>query len=314
MNWKIFKDSLIPVTLSKGIEIDLFFVLLVVVILALTAILITKARPSNWLRRLTQLLAIIILGVMFYQCLANAKNIAFGFICLWKGCASYFAHNIGESSYYFAFAVKYLWFPSIIVVFVILFGKRLYCYWFCPLGFIQDIAGKIDSYKRKHLSAEALKLVNWIILILLAIVVSLVGWLKWPKELVLAMGAWYGFILIIVLFFILSDIVRESKFRALKYFILVASLIGWVVGYDNIELPMCVIGDGKLGYSHLITFFTLIAVSMIIPRAWCKYACPDGAFFQLLNGKKNIPEADLPAQNGLRQTGPTGAGQMTKII
>jgi len=290
MNWKIFQEPLIPIVIGQGVIIDLALVLLIIGLLTLTAILLTKAKPSIWLRWLTQLIALIIVGLMFSQCLHNEHNITLAIFCIWKGCASYFAHNLGGSSYYFAFAIKYLWFPSIIVLFVILFGRRLYCYWLCPVGFIQDITAKIEAYKRKHLSARASKIVNWLILIVLTVIIGLIGWLKWPSELILAMGAWYGFILIIVMFLMLFRIVKESRLRSLKYFVLGATVISVFIGYDNIEGPWCVVGRATLIYSPLLSFFTVIITSMIIPRAFCKYACPDGAFFQLLNRKKKIPE------------------------
>ena len=99
------------------------------------------------------------------------------------------------------------------ISFVLFAGRRLFCYWACPLGFLQDLTGKANLCQRNR---------KWglVLLVILLIVIGLIAVLTHPTVFIKGAGAWLGLFLIIISIFVLTYLGRESRFRKLKYFIL----------------------------------------------------------------------------------------------
>lgn len=188
-------------------------------------------------------------------------------------------------------AAGYLWFPLVVSFFVFFFGRRLYCHWICPLGFIQDLTGKVDGYRRKKVKGKKLKLIDFSVLTLLGIVMVWIAWTWRPSILIMGAGGWLGLSLIVVLIFVLFYAEKESRFRKLKYVFLVGWL-GLAITGHKVAGPWCVIGKANLAYSAIIPFASVFFGSMVVRRSWCKYVCPDGGLLQLLGrmSKGKTPE------------------------
>ena len=58
--------------------------------------------------------------------------------------------------------------------------------------------------------------------------------------------------------------------------------------------PWCVAGVANFANPILLTFVVLMATSIVMPRAWCKFVCPNRGLFELLCGKKDATNCANP--------------------
>lgn len=258
--WKMFREN-IPTLVSKG-EIGVEFVLIpiFVVLCIATAFLILKGYTKA--RRVIQSLSLLILGFVFIQCLCITKQVVWGIKDLFKG-------NI-------SLALAIAWFPLIIAIFVLFLGRRFYCSWMCPVGFLQDLTAKANIRKRS-------KRLRQVILVVLLIAIGLIMWITRPSPVLMGAGAWLGLLTIIVSILAISYPQKERYFGKLKY----AILVGWAVlgTVMFVPGPWCVPAQAILKYSASISFVCVLLASMVVPRAWCRYICPDGGLLQLVSRK-----------------------------
>jgi hypothetical protein len=97
-----------------------------------------------------------------------------------------------------------------------------------------------------------------------------------------------GFLLAgaMVILAIFSLLYPKQK-RLLGYFRYLA-LIFWI-GINvkhKVSGPWCTIAVANIHYPVIVEFLCVLFTSLVIPRAWCKYTCPDGGFFELISRTK----------------------------
>jgi polyferredoxin len=273
--WKIFSRPLLGVRLSETEGVDLALLGLSLALFMAAAVLYARGRHRPALRRVTQTLSLVLLGLLFPLCLCVTKGVG---VTVQKLTA-------GE----FLVSLSYLWLPLLVIGFVVFLGRGLYCNWICPLGFVQDMVGKIHSFKKARLSDRALRVVD-----LAALIVALLGsaaimWLFRPTPFIVGAGAVLGLVVLTVCLVVFLRPTLKARFARLSYFIM-ATWIAYAFyvffsGMDSASGPWCVIANANLGYAALIPFAGIIVAAAVIPRAWCRYVCPDGALLQLLRGK-----------------------------
>lgn len=158
---------------------------------------------------------------------------------------------IGSIRYNFSFYV--LGFISLIGV---LFG-RLVCGWLCPFGFIQELIHKIPIPKIKvnERVHNVLKYLKYVILLL--------------------------FVLLLPLGEALLNDMGTSDPYFCKYICPAGTLEG---GIPLVLLNKELRGAIGLIYAWKISLLVVIVIlSMMIYRVFCKYLCPLGAFYAMLN-------------------------------
>lgn len=252
--WKVFSEE-IPKMVERG-EIKAPFLLIPTIIILYIASGIFLARGWIRLRRVIQAISFFCLGVIFLQCLCLSKDIVISIKDIARG-------NI-------ALAFAHLWFPLLAVLSALLLGRRLYCYWLCPLGLLQDVAGKANLCARS-------RRISYVALIAMAVIIGLLILLFHPLNFIMGAGAWLGFLLIIVS--ILTFKYPARQFGWVKYIVL-GCWIALAI-FVKVPGPWCVIGKANLAFSAIIPFFSVLLISLVIPRAWCQFICSDGALLQL---------------------------------
>lgn len=276
MDWKIFTKPIVPIVLSKSVSLDLVFILAVLLLCAFTAFLIMHLKTKKTIfRRFTQVSALLIFGLFFSQCMCMAKSLTVATEKITLGLV--------------ALMFFYLWLPLIILGFVIVYSRQFYCYWLCPLGLVQDVSGKVEDVKKRMFKKEILKYMDIGIISISLIIYVILAWIFMPSPLLFGSGAALGLILLLVIPILTFKPDLEKKFRNLKYIILVL----WVVlafYLTSINLkasgPWCVLGVANYTYPAIFPFIAIIIGAMVLPRAWCRFLCPDGALFQLVDKVK----------------------------
>jgi polyferredoxin len=160
------------------------------------------------------------------------------------------------------------------------FLGRALCGWACPFGFTQDLLGYV---KRKH-TLVSLGTHKWMIKVkygVLAIALFVSGTLA--VSLAMGMGTSYREALgdfakapfnalspADTLFAVLPRIVSDSRYAVLTWETYEAAVAG------ILSVPM-------LLWVRLTVMILIIALATYIPRGWCRYLCPQGAFSALIS-------------------------------
>ncbi|MBI4722083.1 MAG: 4Fe-4S binding protein [Candidatus Stahlbacteria bacterium] len=278
--WKVFKEN-IPSLVSKGETGDEFVLIpILLVFFIVTAFLVSMGYTKA--RRIIQSIYLLVLGIIFLQCLCITKQIIWGSKDLFNGSVS--------------LSLAQFWFPIFVIVPVIIWGRQFYCYWICPVGFLQDMTGKANLSKRN-------KRLSLVILIILLIVIGLIMWLACPSPIIMGAGAWLGLLTIIISILAVQYPDKERVFSKFKYL----SLLGWAVlaiTKYKVPGPWCVPGQANLKYSAIISFLCVLLVSVVIPRAWCCYICPDGGLLQLISRRsKKLEMGNNPKDGKMKRIG-----------
>lgn len=149
-------------------------------------------------------------------------------------------------------------FAYYVVGFLILFGAffgRLICGWLCPFGLVQDLLHKIPFVKKlRRLPGER--------------------WLRFIKYFLLV-----GFV--IVLPMVVLDIVGQGQPWFCKYVCPSGTLFAGIpLIASNPPLRAAL---GWLFTWKMFILVTLIVLSIIVYRPFCRYLCPLGAIYGLFN-------------------------------
>ncbi|MBS7623971.1 4Fe-4S binding protein [Candidatus Bathyarchaeota archaeon] len=159
-----------------------------------------------------------------------------------------------------------------IILFSVLTGRAL-CGWVCPMGLIQDILAAGETRKfvispKTHKSLIGLKYFILGLILLISVSLSL-------AQLSVA-GRVYREMLGLFAqapFNVLSP--SDTLFAALPR-LLSAILISISLGFEYLTItPLLII--------RLVILIAILFLAVRIPRAWCRYVCPQGAFSALIS-------------------------------
>ncbi len=286
-NWKVFPHKFQDVVKSfrkhGGDKAELLYYLGMVAVssllFAIITVLVYRGTAGREVRRLFQLLFLVLWVGVFAQCLCSVKDVAVLFAYARAG--------------QWLYGLCTAWLALVTILFTIVLRRRFnsfYCFWACPVGTVQDLVE--TGIHRKMSDRMRIALLVGIGVVLVTAVAC-----KVPRPLNLLGGPVLALLMIV---FAIVAILRPGLDRILRKFVYV-SMAGWfilnlVVMLYDIENktpgPWCVPGVANLINPLVLTFLVLLAVSMIVPRAWCRYVCPNRGLFEVLSGRRDHEEKD----------------------
>lgn len=170
------------------------------------------------------------------------------------------------------FIGRALW--SLILIGATLVAGRFFCAYVCPMGAAIDFLDPLSGRKKDRSGLQ--KDLNWrrvkYFLLILFLSSSLAGltlaYLLDPLPFLTRFYTFFLYPLVITFIDLFLDLLRP-----------LAKALGWMdLSYQHYTQPVY--------YMALLTFMifsSVIALNRIVPRFWCRYLCPLGAFLSLMS-------------------------------
>jgi len=160
-----------------------------------------------------------------------------------------------------------------------LLGRAL-CAWVCPFGFVQDL---LVYVKRKHMQVS-LRTHKWMINIKY-FVLTIVLFISGTIFMSLAMGVGQGYKTSLgafgpAPFNALSP--ADTLFAVLPRLVLNVRYILPQLPGKTADITGMILSGPLLLWVRLIIMGIIIVAAVQVPRSWCRYLCPQGAFMALL--------------------------------
>ena len=156
---------------------------------------------------------------------------------------------------------------AIFLIVAAIFG-RAFCGWACPFGFVQDLLGMIPVKKRNPSKKNEGRL-SEIKFIILGILIILTVWVVAFKiqgaeaQIVEALGPF-----------------AESPFEPLSPVTTLFALIPWMIIRGTIAE---IFSGNILLWLRLVILVGILITVIYVPRAWCRWFCPAGAFLGIFS-------------------------------
>jgi len=160
----------------------------------------------------------------------------------------------------------------------VLIGRSL-CGWICPFGFVQDLTGYIRR-KQTDMSPRTHETLIWAKYFILAITLAISVIFSVTRLMQLSTG--YETTLGVFSrapFSALSP--SETLFSALPRIVQSIRFTSW--GDFTSDLLYAISGLSPLFWVQFAIMVIVLVFAFYIPRSWCRYFCPHGAFMAVMN-------------------------------
>ncbi len=151
---------------------------------------------------------------------------------------------------------------------------RGFCGWVCPFGFLQDILEKIPTpkYRPQFSTNKELSEIKYIFLGFTLLLISWVGLAKYTNTfegLEKALGYF-----------------SRAPWAAISPADTLESFIPWLIKkgvFGTLENPYDIFSWPTFFWIRIFFLVFVIFMSLLVPRAYCRYICPVGAFMSLFS-------------------------------
>jgi len=254
--FKIVQRPLLPVS---GSWIDATPFIAMFLLLGAAAYFAYRGKRVQIARRVIQLFSAFFFIIFIHRCLCALRGWAFGM------------QLIGRNN---LLAFGDLCIIVALVAFTAAFG-RLFCGWVCPLCLIQEVISKPG---RVRIGIKEPKVRNRIGLLLLVGVTILVVWFAYlvrpgTQFFVENVAAVWTIALLLLLFWAIPRQGNDLGLRHARYVSAGAYLLLATAGVF-VTNPWCTLFGDELDYSSIVSLAGVIAATLVIPLAWCRYVCP----------------------------------------
>ncbi|MHC4442409.1 MAG: 4Fe-4S binding protein [Planctomycetota bacterium] len=264
-NFKSLQEPLIPVAGT----VDLAPFLIMLGLLTLCGILVRMGwiRKRQWLRRGTQLTAMLAFVIGLHPCACMVRDLIRGVLLI-----NY--DNV------FAFQLMMLIVP--LAAFTMVWG-RVFCGWVCPIGFVQEMASKLTNWMRFSPNQKSLQQIRFGLAAVLLLGTVLIYTYVQPENEPILQGMAAGFLIVLAILIILSVADRrwEIRLRTVRYLALSFFVLGTVLGV-YLHAAFCVLFTNDWRRSPVMLLVGVLFASLILSQAWCRFLCPEGALLGLL--------------------------------
>ena len=292
--FKVFQEPLVPVAGT----VDLAPFLVMVSLLSVGAVLM-RLRPSwrrQWLRRLVQSVGMLAFVFGLHPCACMVRDLLRG--------ASWINYNN-----VWAFQSMMLVVP--VVAFGMAWG-RAFCGWVCPIGFVQELVGKLGEPLSREGSPRGLLWARFVMAgsLLLGTLTSYAFIRPDNEPLLQGIPAAYLLVLSILIVLSVADRQWEVGLRRVRYASL-AFFVGGTVLSIHMQAAFCVLFTNDRQQTMLLLLAGVLAAAVILSSAWCRFLCPEGALLSLLTRLSGWRVELKPSRcthcNTCRQVCPTDA-------
>jgi hypothetical protein len=295
-DWKAYPDKFSDVTAAvrqghrPAADLYPYFFLIAGSMLLMAAFAVAAYRWNigSGTRRLFQIVFLVFWVIVFAQCLCSVKDLA---VLLVYGVAELGYGLKGPLLY----GICTAWLAVAVVVFTLVMRKRMrtaYCFVACPVGTCQELME--TGLHRKM--GNRLRIV--ILAVLAAVLIG--GITLYPVRPWNLLGGPVLALLMIACCVVAIVRPRSDRYlRPLVYFTMPAYFLLCVAAmvFDRLgnltSGPWCVMGVANLKHPLVLTLAVLLATSIVMPRAWCNYVCPNRGLFEILCGKRSADSADF---------------------
>lgn len=263
--FKVFHEPLVPVAGT----VDLAPFLVMVSLLSVGAVLM-RVRPAwhrQWLRRIVQSIGMLAFVFGLHPCACMVRD-------LLRGASLVNYNNV------WAFQSMMLIVP--VVAFGMAWG-RAFCGWVCPIGFVQELTGKLGEPLCREGSSRGLLWVRFVMAgsLLLGTLAAYALIRPDNEPLLQGIPAAYLIVLSILITLSVADRRWEVGLRRVRYASLVFFVGGTVLSI-HLQAAFCVLFTNDRQYTMLLLLAGVLAAAVILSSAWCRFLCPEGALLSLL--------------------------------
>ncbi|NMB74468.1 MAG: 4Fe-4S binding protein [Myxococcales bacterium] len=271
--WKTLESPLVALDES---HVELFSVL---ALFLLTLLVLNVRRHRQGVRHLVQGLAILVFFYIVYSCLG-----VFGMI-------RNTLHGITLIGTVFTESFFWMSLPVVVLSFALMSGP-FFCGWICPTGTLQEIMvilrenlGRLGARVRLR-PGPATR--NVLLFLFFAGFMLLVFWMGSTRQFYVEDSSLYwGASLFLLLFLVLSGVVRDEAIRGLRaasFWIIVISALLRTTIVSPVHFAFADVRDP----ASALTTLVLMVASLFLARAWCRYICPWGYLMGLIHRRSRL--------------------------
>lgn len=208
---------------------------------------------------------------------------------------------------------------------------RVFCGWVCPIGFLQEVftslpkaceglgkrAGLIRPEGLARRTKQQIRFGSAaVLLVLVTVYFMLAGAVGGGQTMLQGIMVYWLMGLLVLTMLAVADPKWEVRLRSVRYVAIILFCTVVVVGV-YVYAAFCVLFTNTIDTATIALFGGLLATTLILSQAWCRFLCPEGAVLSLLTTvsgwKINLDMGKCSGCNDCNDVCPVEAIDMGKV-